>query len=221
MVKIVENKQLIEDVFNYDVVLYGMGINNAMNKGFSYDIALNFPVVYEEENKTGYGDLRKYGNIRITNINPIFCACYCYNLGMIRKNNGRFIDYELLNKCLEIVKHNFKGKRIVSPIIGQDKYDGNGDKEIILDLYNRAFCDDTDIILYDFEQHDFKELIYKERLNISSMFKEGKITRSEMKEKQRQCEWKRLHGIFEKVPDDYVYNPKLWTKERISVKKST
>ena len=30
--RIIKNKQLIEDVHNYDVVLFGMGINNAMNK---------------------------------------------------------------------------------------------------------------------------------------------------------------------------------------------
>ena len=63
--RIIKNKQLIEDIYNYDVVLFGMGINNAMNKGFSYDIALNFPDVRVNENSTGYGDLRKYGKIHV------------------------------------------------------------------------------------------------------------------------------------------------------------
>ena len=35
---IVEGKQLIEHVLEYDIILFGMGINNSMNNGFAYDI---------------------------------------------------------------------------------------------------------------------------------------------------------------------------------------
>ena len=221
MIKIIKDKQLIEDIFNYNVVLYGMGINNAMNKGFSYDIALHFPVVYAEENETGYGNLNKYGTIRITDVYRTikFCACYCYNIGLKRKNNGVFIDYELLEKCLNLVKERFnKTVKIVSPIIGQDKYDGNGDKETIINIYSKVFGDEYDITLYDFEQWDFKANIYKERVDLTSQYKNGKITKDELKEKQRETEWKRLHGIYEKMPDDYEYKQNLWAKPRISIK---
>ena len=51
MIKIVNDKNLIFDVWKYDVILVPMSINNSMNKGFKYEIGINFPHVKEEERK--------------------------------------------------------------------------------------------------------------------------------------------------------------------------
>ena len=211
MIKIVKDKQLIDDVHQYDVVLFGMGINNAMNKGFSYDIALNFSDVRDSENSTKYGDLSKYGTVHVTVVNNIsFCACYVYSL----TSKGVTIDYDALRKALELIKNHFHKKKIVSPIIGQDKYDGNGDKEKILNIYREVFDERFDVTLYDFVQHDFATEIYKQTLTLRKQYREKLITKEEFLEGRRKLEWRRTHGIFEDVPDDYEYKPKVKNKQK-------
>jgi hypothetical protein len=74
MIKIIHDTPLIGEVFNYDVILFVMGINNSMSNGFNYDIAINFPEVLESESKYQYGDLRKYGTIHETESENIKCA---------------------------------------------------------------------------------------------------------------------------------------------------
>lgn len=213
----INNRQLIEDVFQYDVVLFGMGINNSTNNGFSYDIAINFPEVKDSENNTGYGDLRKYGKIHETVVNEklSFCACYCYNIGLKKRNNGVFIDYDKLEECLTSVKAKYKGKKIASPIIGQDIYDGNGDKARLLDIFAKVFGGDTDLTLYDFEQGDFKRDRYQEAVNIRYEYAHGMITKDEFKHRRKYNEWKRLHGIFEPMPEDFEYKPRRKSQGKI------
>ena len=220
--KIIKDKQLIEDVFQYNLILYGMGINNAMNKGFAYDIALNFPEVKISENASGYGDLRKYGKIRETKISPqlSFCACYCYNIGFKQRNNGVFIDYQSLEKSLEIVRRQYKNKKIACPIIGQDAYDGNGDKDKIIDIFKKVFGEDSNIVLYDFVQQDFRKERYKEAVLLHKDFIDGKITKEEFIHLKKLNEWKRCNGIFQNMPEEFEYKPKRKAKNKFYVKKN-
>ena len=219
--RIIKDKQLIEDVHNYDVVLYGMGINNSMNKGLAYDIALNFPDVRDNENLTGYGDIRKYGNTHETNTEDgvIFCACYCYNIGLKKKTGGAFIDYDSLEKCLIEVHNKHKNKRIACPIIGQDKYDGEGDRDKIIEIFNRVFPDNCDITLYDFVQQDFKTERYKEAVSARKKYTDGEITKDEFKHLKKINEWKRLNGIFKEMPDEFEYKPRKKAQNKIIVTK--
>lgn len=207
--RVIEGKQLIEDVFDYDVILFGMGINNSMNNGFSYDIAVNFPEVKENEDSTGYGDKRKYGKTHETKVKNklTFCACYCYNVGLKNKQDV-FIDYESLENCLLVIKKKYKDKKIASPIIGQDKYDGEGDKEKIISIFEKVFGNDSDVVLYDFIQQDFRAERYKEAVILKKQYKDGNITKEEYVRLKKENEWKRLHGIYEKMPEDFVYKLK-------------
>lgn len=212
-----KNNQLIEDVYDYNVILFGMGINNSMNKGFSYDIALNFPEVKENENNTGYGDIRKYGTIHETKISDslIFCACYCYNIGLKRNENSVFIDYDALESCLNLVYSRYKGKRIAAPIIGQDSYDGNGDKDRILGIFNIVFADKADITVYDFIQQDFKKERYKEAVIARKNYMDGVISKDEFKHIKKVNEWKRLNGIYKEMPNEFEYKPRRKNKNKI------
>ena len=219
MIQTISDKQLIEDVHNYDVVLFGMGINNSMNKGLAYDIALNFPEVHANENLTGYGDTRKYGTVgeTLTEDGVRFCSCYCYNIGLKRKNNGVFIDYEALEKCLTHIHNHHKNKRIASPIIGQDKYDGNGDKQKICNIFEKVFGSECDLTLYDFVQQDFKEERYKEAVAARKAYTDGKISKEEFTHLKKINEWKRIHGIFKEMPDEFEYKPRRKTQNKIVI----
>lgn len=216
---IIKNEQLINNVHDYDVILFGMGINNSMNKGISYEIALNFPKVKISEDATGYGDTRKYGKTHETKVsdNLSFCACYCYNIGLKKKNNGVYIDYEALEDCLTTVHEIYKGKKIASPIIGQDEFDGNGEKNKIIEIYKRVFGDYTNLTLYDFVQCDFRKERYKEAVAIRKQYTDGIITKEEFKHLKKINEWKRLNGIFKNMPDEFEYKPRRKTQSRIVV----
>ena len=40
---------ILQDILNFDVILFGMGINNSMNNGFARDIKVNSPLVHERK----------------------------------------------------------------------------------------------------------------------------------------------------------------------------
>ena len=76
MITIIKNIPLINDVFNYDVILVGTSINNALGNGFQRQIRINFPIVDKINKTTNYGDPRKLGTVKVINSTPIFCLCY-------------------------------------------------------------------------------------------------------------------------------------------------
>ena len=65
MITIIKDIPLINDVFNYDVILVGTSINNALGNGFQRQIRINFPVVDEINKSTNYGDIRKLGTVKV------------------------------------------------------------------------------------------------------------------------------------------------------------
>ena len=114
-------QELLPKIKDYDVVLFGMGINNSFAKGLLEEIALNFPKVKEEENSlSAYGDRTKYGKIFTVNVDGIiFCACYMNDGGYNKKRKGSdYVDYDALQSCLRNVKKRYCSKRICAPIIG-------------------------------------------------------------------------------------------------------
>lgn len=203
--KIVNSDTLIRDYKEYDVILVPMSINNAMNRGFAYDIKLNFPNVYNEEQTTPYGDRRKYGTIKeIVSNDTIFVICYVHTGGF---KNGIFIDYKFLEQSLTLVNKRFKDKKVASTIIGVSKYDGNGDRKTILDIFSKK-CTDVDLYLYDFEQKDTKYEYFKMIASLRNDYKNKIIDKDAYTKKRSKIEWERKNGIINNMPDGYVYTPK-------------
>lgn len=212
MVNIVNRENLIEEVKNYDVVLFPMGVNNSMNKGFSYEIGLNFPQVKNNENRSNYGDLRKFGTINSIVVDDItFVSCYVHNGGYNKKSEC-FINYEYLDSCLKEVVNKFNGKKIVSPIIGANLSDGNGDKKKIISIFENRFTE-CDITLYDFIERDYKLECFRKIAELRENLKNKKITFEEYKEERSNIEWRRRNGIFLERPKEYFYIPKKSKKK--------
>ena len=208
-------QELLPNIKNYDVVLFGMGINNSFNKGLLYEIALNFPTVKKEENdKSPYGDKRKYGKIFDVVVDGIiFCACYMDDGGYKNKDS---VKYDCLEKALESANKKYAGKKICAPLIGVGELGGNGDKNKILGIFEKVFKE-QDIDLYDYMQKDFKFEIFKE-FNINhKAYKEGEITKEAYIEKKRNLYWKKYNGTLKEMPDDYNYKSR---NNLIRVKKS-
>lgn len=195
MLKLIKNKDLIYDVLKYDVVLVSMNINNSMNKGFKYDISLSFPDIRKKEMETPYGDRRKYGTVLAIESNKtIFCICYMYEIPYNRKNKVDFVKYDALEKCLKDINNKFKGMKIASTVMGNDKYEGNGNYSRIMETFKKC-CNDLDITLYDYQQTDRNTEFYKMGLTLLNEKRNKKISDSDYKEKHKRLESLRKNGF--------------------------
>ena len=198
MVDIITEVDLFDHVSKYDAVLVGTNINYSMRHGFQRKIALNYPYVYDSNLSTKYGDLNKMGTIiecKKDN-NPIFIICY------INKNfNTRpdiikdYLDYDALEKCIKLINVIYKGKNLATTMIGCSKFDGNGDKNKVIDIIKRN-SNSINITLYDYVQKS-KDEMYKEILEKEHLIKEKDINLyykvvAERKEKEKAL--KELNG---------------------------
>ena len=158
MISIVENKSLIYDVPNYDVILVPTSINNALGNGFQYEIKKAFPQVDVINKTTPYGDIRKLGTVQVTEVDNItFCLLYI-NKGRYRPDiNPDYLDYNALESCMKLINENFKDKKIASTIIGHDRYEGDGNKEKILSIIENN-SNNINLTLYDYEQKDREQV---------------------------------------------------------------
>jgi len=164
MIEIVKDVDLAEHFAEYDAVLIGTNIYQQMANGVQLAVMLDYPYVYNRNLETRYGDPKKLGTILECKEEgePTFCLCF------ICKGNFRpdlckdFLSYESLEKCLQLVNILYRGKRIAAPLLGASRFDGNGDKERILDIF-KGCVTDVDLTIYDYHQKSREEL-WKEQL---------------------------------------------------------
>lgn len=200
MVNIIEDT-LIKSVFSYDVVLYPMGINNAMNKGTVYDIALNFPEVREDENQSGYGDKRKMGTIRNFPFKGIiFCACYIGQQKRENASNQAYLDVEAIKSCLSTINSVFQGKKIATPLFY------GLPKEEMVRLFEEELKD-CNVDIYT-EEKDTRLEAFKKIAALHRLSKEKKITSESYIRLRSEVEWIRRNGIYKEMPEDYTYRPR-------------
>lgn len=189
----IHDKPLIEDVFNYDVILLGTGIHNALGNGFQYDVKINFPFVEESVKKTPYADPRKLGTVTVINHKPIFCVGFIHK-GAYRKDiNPIYLDYEALNDVLLLIDSNFENKRIGMTLIGCSQFDGNGDKDKVTELLNKL-SDKNEYFIYDYHQRDYREINNEKWLEITSLV--GKIPYEELRKLKDEYIKIRKYGIY-------------------------
>lgn len=207
MLKIVK-KTLIEHIPEYEVVAVPMSINNSMSSGLRYEIALNFPLVKEEEKKTPYGDRRKYGKVHeIVYENTIFCMCYMYRTKYKKQSDPDSVDYEALKSCLEQIKKKYGNKKIAMPVLGCSEYDGHGHKSKILQIIQDVLHD-THTDVYDYEQRDYGAEMFREIAALHKKLKDRKIDGKEYIRLRSEVEWRRRYGIFKPMREGYTYIPR-------------
>jgi hypothetical protein len=199
MITIIKDIPLINDVFNYDVILVGTSINNALGNGFQRQVKINFPIVDEVNKSTNYGDVRKLGTVKVINGTPIFCLCYINKSKRRPDLNPEYLDYESLENCLKLINSNFQGKRIASTILGLSDYEGNGNKEKILEIFNKH-SNNVDLYLYDYEQKDYEQERKDKWFNIVNQI--DKITTLEYREMKKKFHWEQAFGIFKPMPEN-------------------
>ena len=170
MIEIIKDIDIVNHFSEYDAILIGTNIYQQMANGVQLAVMLDYPYAYNKNLDTKYGDPKKLGTILECKEDgePTFCLCF------ICKGNFRpdlckdFLSYESLEKCLQLVNILYKGKRVATTLLGASRFDGNGDREKILDIFNRTIKD-IDLTIYDYHQKSRDEItteIYHKELEV-------------------------------------------------------
>lgn len=192
-IEMIHDKPLIEDIFEYDLIIVGTGIYNTLGNGFQYDIKINFPNVNKIIKETPYGDKRKLGTVTIVNDKPIFCLGFIHKGGFRKDLQTEYLDYNALTNVLSLIDENFENKKIATTLIGSSKFDGNGDKDKILGIFQQL-SDKNMYYLYDYEQRDYR-IVHNEMWREIMELKD-KIPYQEFRQMKDNYIALRKHGIY-------------------------
>lgn len=158
MINIIKDVDLFDHVKEYDVCLIGTNLYCHMANGFQYKVMLDYPYVFNKNLETRYGDMEKLGTIlECTEENePTFCICFIVKGNFRPYQFADYLEYEALEKCLKLVNINYKGKNIACPFLGCSRFDGNGDRDKVMEIFNRCLSD-VDVTIYDYFQKSKNE----------------------------------------------------------------
>ena len=198
MIDYVFDVDLFYHVAEYDAILVATNICYAMRHGIQRKISLHYPYVYDSNLKTKYGDTNKMGTIIecVSEGQPKFVLCYVNNGINTRPDlKTDYLSYESLEKCLKIVNVLYKGKHLASTLLGNSKFDGNGDEERIKEIMGRCVTD-FHLTVYDYKQ------LSRDEMNMEALKEERAVKDTDrelyyklVKErKKRENELKKLNG---------------------------
>lgn len=160
MINIVKDIDLIDEVNKYDLILLGTNVYNTLGNGAQLAFRKKYPYIQENNLNTMYGDTNKLGTILECHKEnePLIVLLYITKgFGFQPHKEEDYLSYESLEKCLQLVNIIYKGKNIASSFIGASKFDGNGDKDRILEIIHNTLTD-VNITIYDYYQYSAKEL---------------------------------------------------------------
>ena len=67
-----------------------------------------------------------------------------------------------MEKCLKTANNEFKGKKVLTTLLGSTRFDGRGEREKCLEIIDKN-TKDLDLYIYDYEQISIKDEIYRQR----------------------------------------------------------
>ena len=166
MINIIKDVDLFEHVDEYEAVLIGTGTYCTMSQGIQLKVMLNYPYVYNKNLETKYGDPDKLGTIVQCEQekSPRFCLCFIYEGNFRPDIKKDFLSYESLEKCLSLVNILYKGKNIATTLLGASRFDGNGDRDKIMEIFERTLTN-VNVTVYDYFQKSRAEEMKEVRDN--------------------------------------------------------
>lgn len=167
MINIIKDVDIFDHFSEYDAILIGTNLYCTMSQGIQLKVMLNYHYAYEKNLETKYGDNEKLGTILECKSEgePTFCLCFItkgYNFRPDKEKD--YLSYEALEKCLNLVNILYKGKNIACPLLGSSRFDGNGDKEKIYEIFNRTLSD-VNVTIFDYFQKSRAEEMKEVRDN--------------------------------------------------------
>ena len=207
MINIIKDKEAIYETDNYDVVLVGTSTHCLLCGSFQCKMGVKYPKMEEANNSTKYGDLTKLGK-RLTIYDydkPIISLLYICKYPP--PNKIPYIDYEALEKCLITANAEFKGKKILTTILGGTPFDGRGDRDKCLEIMERCLTD-VEVDVYDYNIIKLLE----ERTKLYKYF--GGLKKQYTGNKKKIEELRKLH-------EEMMIKMYLSTRERLDKGKKT
>lgn len=162
-----------EDIFphikDYDVILIGTNTYCTLAQGFQRDIMLHYPKVQEDNMRTRYGDKNKLGTILQSETDGvIFVLCFICEGNFRPDLKKDYLNLDALRKCLSLCNILFSDKKIGMTVMGASRFDGNGDKDAIMDIIKDTIVN-CNVDVYDYHQlskEEKKKLIRSKELEV-------------------------------------------------------
>lgn len=164
MIDIIKDVDLFEHVDEYEAVLIGTNTYCTMSQGIQLKVMLDYPYVYDRNLETKYADPEKLGTILECKSNgePTFCLCFICGGNFRPDLQKDYLSYESLEKCLRLVNLLYRGKKIATTLLGASRFDGNGDRDKIMEIFNNTIKD-VDLTIYDYHQKSRAEAMKEVR----------------------------------------------------------
>jgi len=159
MINIIKDEDIMNHINEYDVVLIGTNVYCTLSQGVQRDIALNYPYVREMNLATKYGDIDKLGTLlecKIENEPFITLLYICRGYPCKKVHGDDYLSYESLERCLRLINVKYKGLQIACPLLGCSRFDGNGDREKVIQIFNDCLTN-VNIDVFDFFQKSRNE----------------------------------------------------------------
>ena len=167
MINVIKDEDIYNHLNEYDVILIGTNVYCTMSHGIQLKVMLNYPYVFEKNLETKYGDVDKMGTILECKLEgePMFCLCFITKGYNFRPDLAKdYLSYESLENSLKLVNIKYKGKNIACPLLGSSRFDGNGDKDRIYEIFNECLTD-VNVTIYDYFQKSRAEEMKEVRDN--------------------------------------------------------
>lgn len=164
---IIKDKDPIDLTDDYDVVLVGTSIYCMLSNGFQSKIRYKYPEIDEANDSSPYGDRRKLGKRLTMDGKPTISLLFITGYPNSKKD---YLDYDALRTSLLTAAAEFRGKKVMTTVLGSSRFDGNGDKDKILAIMEECTVG-LDIDVYDYfqmsrieEMKEWNRKIYRVKL---------------------------------------------------------
>lgn len=194
MIRVIKDVNLFDEIDRYENIAVGTNVYCTMSQGFQRKIMVHYPLVQRENEKTNYGDVRKLGTVmRCSEDGKSFSVCYiCKGYNFRPDLCSDYLDYDALRKCCKLLNVLYKGKTMAMPLLGNSRFDGNGDRDKILTIMTEELKD-VDAVVYDYWQEsksEEKKRIYDYEMELKrtdyNMYKQAVSERKRIENMVRQ-----------------------------------
>ena len=154
MLNIVKDIDLINDIPKYDYTIIPTNCYCIFGNGFASKVKRLYPYTFEYDKRTNYADKNKLGSILEVNYfdEPKFIIAYVsFGINFRPDLQKDYLDYNALTTVIKKLDIIYKDKNIAAPFIGCNKYDGNGDKEKVLNILKKN-VNNFKLTIYDYFQ---------------------------------------------------------------------